>query len=400
METASPLQPETILYVSFSKRGQYYANDASARYRCIYQAMKNSAAGIQSDIIHISEIKKLDLTNYSRIIFHRPRISIKLRALIKKIHKQNIIAEADFDDLLFRPDLAYSSPMVLSNKESLTSAKKNAQRSKAALLLFGHCHMSTTELINAAKDIHPQCRYTFTPNQIPSFEKPVQNHSIKKRFNNKTIRYFPGTAHHASNLKIIESTLVKWLKKNTDAKLHIIGDIEISSALNNLEQVLLSNSLPYTELNQYIDSSWVTIAPLLNNPFNTCKSALKFWESAALGVPVVASPNPDFERYYCDGLELFSNQDEFELALNTLSDEQKYYKASLSALEAAENAYFTCPINAIKKITNNTSISSLNKLETRPETHHRYKKQYQKFKKLIRSPKQFFKDSILNTFRN
>ncbi|MDP2504139.1 MULTISPECIES: glycosyltransferase [unclassified Oceanobacter] len=393
-------QKETILYVSFSKRGQYYANDASARYRCIYQAMKNSANGIKSDIIHMSEIKKISLKNYSKIIFHRPRISRKLIKVIKNIYNLGITAEADFDDLLFRPDLAYSSPMVLCNKESLASAKKNARRSKAALLLFHRCHMSTTELIKAAKEIHPQCLYYFTPNQIPSFEKPVQNNSIKDRFNNKIIRYFPGTANHTSNFKVIESALENWIKKNSDTKLHIIGDIGIPPTLENLDRVSTTKKLPYNELSQYIDSSWITIAPLLKNPFNNCKSALKFWESAALGVPVVASQNPDFDRYFCDGLKLFNSQDEFELALKTLSNKKQYHQASLSALQASENAYFYCPDDIVKKFDSDTSIRSFNKLNTRKENHHRYKKQQKKFKKLIRSPKQFFKDSTLNPFRS
>ncbi|MDO6806654.1 hypothetical protein Q4595_29615, partial [Wenyingzhuangia sp. 1_MG-2023] len=66
----------------------------------------------------------------------------------------------------------------------------------------------------------------------------------------------------------------------------------------------------------------------------------------------------------------------------------------------SENAYFYCPDDIVKKFDSDTSIRSFNKLNTRKENHHRYKKQQKKFKKLIRSPKQFFKDSTLNPFRS
>lgn len=69
----------------------------------------------------------------------------------------------------------------------------------------------------------------------------------------------------------------------------------------------------------------IGIVPLARNAFNDSKSWLKGLELAAVGVPVIASPTPDYLRLYSlGGCLLARNPDEWRDHLGKLLDNQSY----------------------------------------------------------------------------
>lgn len=381
------------LFISCSKRGKYYANDASARYRCIYQCMKTRSEGNHADIIHMMDALKIPLKNYTQVIIHRPRNSLQLSRFLRKAKKLNITVSADYDDLLFRPDLAHESPTVLSGKESLKSAQKQAGSALKALRKFSSCRMSTLPLIEMAETVHPNCSYDLVHNMVPDSELPKNIIPAEERFKNKVIRYFPGTSHHVANFKVIETVLSEWLADHPEVKLEIVGDIEVNKDAFPEDQLLTHPFVPYTELSSLIATSWITIAPLEANQFNNCKSGLKFWESAAYGVPVIATPNEDFKRFSECGLQLANSKSSWKLILDLLNKPSYYLDSSKKCKENTFLAFFPNSPTTWQIIK---CYPTFNKVECNQITVTHTK--LRKFKKLLRSPHSYFSDAIKNRF--
>lgn len=382
-------KPSATLFISCSKRGVYYANDASARYRCIYQCMKTRSEGKHADIIHMMDALKISLSNYDQVIIHRPRNSLRLSRFLRKAKKLNIQVSADYDDLLFRPDLAHESPTVLSGKESFHSARKQAESALKALCKFSSCRMSTAPLIEMARSVHPNCSYHLVYNMVPDDELPKEIISSEKRFKNKVIRYFPGTSHHSANFQIVEKVLAEWLSEHPETKLEVIGEIEINHDIFPKNQFQTRPFLPYNELSKLISTSWITIAPLEDNNFNNCKSGLKFWESAAYGVPVVATPNEDLKRFSGAGLRLSKSPENWKESLSYFLEYSHYYIGSYTCTAQMKHAYFP---SQIEVWDTSEKIKSLNVVMVRAEA--AQSKIRRKFRKLRRSPIMFIKDAI------
>lgn len=437
------------LYISHSKRGGiHYYLDASARYRCIFPCEYNEE-GHTKHCIHFNQIDHIDLSNYQTVIFHRPSISLKLKKTLKNLKRLNIKAVVDFDDLLFAPQYALQNPTYLSGNMSGSYAKRAINKYYKALMLFEFVQTSTEPLTEHVKAIHPNCSVETHYNMIPNRWTELAPHiPANERFNNKIIRYFPGTSHHTTNFKSAIRTLKLILNTNKDIKLEIIGDLHIPE---NTFPKIQFNQLPYVlyeELPKLIANSWITISPLEDNEFNRCKSALKFWESACFGVPVISNKNPDMQRLECSALLLSNNHEDWLSYINQLKNLDNYIKISEIAYKNAEqciyldekniktdnstinlimsakfgptwpsikynpthNKYKSC-LETLEKITNKNNLIELNETEIDKLIKEEKKqrddlllqttntKRFNKLKKLKNNPILFFTDMVKNLKR-
>ena len=342
-----------VLYVSHSKRGAFYYNDASARYRCVFPAEEHIASGEQAHAIHFSQINKVTLSNYKKIIFHRPQFSLKLWLIVKLAKKKNIELWVDFDDLLFCPELSDSSAAVQSGKMPVSLAKKHAKRYLKALKLFSNYQVSTDELadklanqlalenigikkINSEK---PNIKISY--NKVP--ERWVRQAEIipaEERLEKKIIRYLPGTSHHKHDFAHVEAFLAELLHKNPSYHLNIIGDLEFDYESFPKGQISTTPFQPYEQLPSLINDSWIIIAPLVDNVFNRCKSGLKFWEGGVFGIPVISSPLRDVERFENKGLCISDDLEEWKQYVLLLENSSKYEEASKQAKNASAKSVF------------------------------------------------------------
>lgn len=329
------------LYISHSKRGStLYYLDASARYRCIFPCDQKEDGHLKH-CIHIDQITLIDLTQYQTIIFHRPSMSWKLKALLIKLKRLNIKAVVDFDDLLFVPQYALQNPTYLSGNMSASYAKSATKNYLKALKLFDFVQTSTEPLTAQVKAIHPDCSIETRYNKLPqSWVELTPQIPAEERFKNKVIRYFPGTSHHTTNLKPAIETLKLILNTNKDIKLEIIGDIHIPEETFPKSQFKKLPYVTYEELPKSIANSWITISPLEVNEFSQCKSALKFWESACFGVPVISNKIPDMQRLECSALLLSDNHEDWLTYINQLKNLDNYIKVSESAYKKSTDCIY------------------------------------------------------------
>ncbi len=331
----------SVLFVSHSKRGAFYYNDASARYRCVFPAEHLNEVGTLCHVVHFTQLNKVPLQSYSHIIFHRPQFSLKLKYYMGKIKRLNISAIADFDDLLFEPQLAVHSPAVLSGYMSLNLAKKHARSYKKALQLFTNAWVSTELLAKQLKISQPNIIVTIYHNKVPTRWTELQpTISAHNRVQNKIIRYMPGTSHHSHDFEKIEATLATLLTKNPDICLDVVGDLTFNIENFPKGQVSRQKHLPFEQLPEVIASSWLTLAPLQNNAFNECKSGLKFWESGLYGVPVISSPLKDISRFNNSGLHVSDNLELWLIFIEKMKNPINYQQACESAQSSAKSAVF------------------------------------------------------------
>ena len=330
-----------VLFVSSSKRHTSFYYDPSARYRCVFPAEHLKTLGIDASVVHFSQLEEIDVKRYPYIIFHRPRDHANLRKFLKKAEHDGVTCIADFDDLLFAPDLAHESPAVRSGGMSRSEASRQAKKYRAALRLFRTCWLSTDELRLKAKLAAPDtCCYTVY-NRMPARWAALHTEAdVEKRLADKVIRYLPGTSHHIHDLSEIRNTLCEILNRFPDVRIEIIGDLKVSQL--GIVNGRLSHQayMDYEKLPAHIADSWLTLAPLASNDFNRCKSALKFWESGIAVVPVLFSPLPDAERFDNAGLTICRSHDDWLERIGQLRSPEIYRDAVKQARQDAENSLF------------------------------------------------------------
>jgi hypothetical protein len=340
-----------VLYVSHSKRGLFYYNDASARYRCVFPAEELIANDEPAHAIHFSQISKIKLGDYKKIIFHRPQYSFKLLLIVKFAQKKGIELWVDFDDLLFCPELSDTSAAVQSGKMSAALAKKHAKQYLKALMLFSNYQVSTDELSHQLKlhinsklnrEYQKSCNIKVSYNKVPErWVKQAEVVSATVRLEKKIIRYLPGTSHHKHDFAHVEKFLAELLHENPDYHLNIIGDLDFNITLFPSAQISQTPFQPFEQLPSLINNSWIIIAPLVDNVFNRCKSGLKFWESGVFGIPVISSPLRDIGRFNNGGLCVSDNSADWKIFIEKLESLDNYSTASLQAQTTAKEVVFT-----------------------------------------------------------
>ncbi|MCF1458024.1 MAG: hypothetical protein LPH21_10880, partial [Shewanella sp.] len=330
-----------VLYVSFSKRGIDCYADASVRYRCIYPAEYLTAMGVESSVIHISQAQNLDLTDYSHLICHRPLYGRALMRLVNRASSDGLNLSADIDDYLFSPNIQSSSPAMLSGKSSEKAVLKSAKSYLAALSLFEHIVCSTEELAIRTEQVFPNKRVSTCFNKLPSRAIPsYASIECDSRFESKIIRYLPGTSHHQHDYELIKPWIESMLAKHPSLHFQVVGDIIPGQLKCRDGQQSSHPPVPFEQLPEITANSWITIAPLVNNHFNACKSGLKAWESGLLHVPVISSFLPDMIRFNCRGLCLSNSYSEWTDFLERMLRFEEYQQASNEIYKASSNSIF------------------------------------------------------------
>ncbi len=333
---------QRILFISFSKRGSHFYNDASARYRCFFPAEHLNELNIPTDVIHASKLNAISPQNYQLIIFHRPQYSYQLKHFLRKLNTLHIKAVVDFDDLLFTPSLSQHSAAVQSGYMSLSVAKKQAKAYQKALMLFDFCWVSTDTLASQVTRIKKSIHVSVCPNKLPlRWAKLADTIPASERLKNKVIRYMPGTSHHKHDFHKIEQCLIELLAEDKTLQLEIIGPLAFDIKAFPQAQVSQQPFVTFEQLPDIISSSWLTLAPLDNNLFNQCKSGLKFWESGLFAVPVICSPLADLTRYKNKGLCLSDDIGLWRSFINEMKKPNAYNTASKAAQRSAQQALFS-----------------------------------------------------------
>ena len=361
------IQHNSLLRVSFvsTTRQSNVGLDPSIIYRCINPARYIHSNIKQSKCNVISSTRLLD--NYQKyvetgsgeeliddfflsdvVVFHRPSFSSELIQIVSRLKDSGCKVFADYDDLVFNiAEYRNSSAGQQIDSASKDIAVLNAfSLNQSALSLFDEFIVSTTVLKNELRKtlkntFNKSCEIHVIPNTPSSYWISYADILFDQSCRDKTrvintsrIGYFGGTASHSKDFQLVHQWIHDFLVSDPENQF-----IYCKVAFNQLFPAHLSHQIKsfapvtYNKLPAIYNLSWLNIAPLSSSSFNQCKSGLKYFESALLGLPVCATHIPDIHHRFEDYPLLFS-LDSYDSILHAQDESKSLYSDFNQYLEA------------------------------------------------------------------
>lgn len=264
-----------------------------------YRLFRNISASVRYRAYHINQFSPLNdvrisyldeseqLHGSDRVIFIRPKISNNFLMQYERVKHLGCEVIADFDDLIFCPEIAAQKPACINGISSVKSVVARSEEYLQALKMFDQITVSTRTLSEQVKIVHPNAIVDVSRNYLALFGKAFVELPLECDGRSE-IHYFSGTNSHQDDLELISSVLEKWLLRDPNRQLVLRGSIRIPDKLKPLN-VRVEPACHYLAMGENLQQAIACIAPLRDTAFNRCKSAIKFLESAQYGMPVVAS---------------------------------------------------------------------------------------------------------------
>lgn len=283
-------------FVACNRNAARFREDSSFIYRCENLAAALEGAGHRTTLLHLQALPLLH--RFDVVIFHRPRWSLRLAAMIGLLRRRGTLLVADVDDLIFDERFAAVSPGVLNALVPLKETRKNFQASFRALSLFDRITVSTPPLADHVHSCFPHASVKIIPNAIHFSWRRRNKEEGEWTFphGRPIITYFPGTRSHDRDFAVVAGVLSQFLGRHEDVRLHVTGPLQFQLTARSW-QVVRREKVPYDDFHHYFQEGWVNIAPLEATPFNRCKSALKVMEAGYWHIPTICSPIPDAARF-------------------------------------------------------------------------------------------------------
>jgi glycosyltransferase involved in cell wall biosynthesis len=311
----------SILFVSNTSQIERPFKDPSTRYRCFTPALALARRGHNTVVTSQQDFER-DLGKYQGFdyfVFHRPMMNEKLGEFLFSMKRSERII-ADFDDYIFEVKDAWLTPAYRFRGESITNTARYLSRNAAAMRYFDRFTLSTAPLADAVRRI-------FNPGQVevfsnaldPGFSGSAQLIRERTRGARRAYRfgYFAGTATHDQDLADIAPALAKAIEAHPESRMLVLGPAKIPHELLRLGVRVEHRSavVPFHRLPAMMAQVETVVAPLERNAFTECKSGLKFFEAAAVGCSVVATPIGDIDRFDSSLLRKCETPDEWVDAL-------------------------------------------------------------------------------------
>ncbi|ASJ71679.1 glycosyltransferase family protein [Granulosicoccus antarcticus] len=309
-----------VLFITHARLDRHAYGDGSTRYRCFNHAEVLQDNNHQAEVQSLTNLRASDLGRYDIVSCLRPIYCQKLQQVSDFCRAQGIHLIADFDDLLFDPTMAERSPKVLNSQASVAHVQNQFRKHARSLPLFDELTVSTPALASAARKQCAHTRITVLRNGLSAYWLQHAEQARGTLTGGVRLSYLPGNRSHDRDLRFIAPTLGRFLKAHPQAILSLVGKVGLRGTALPREQLHLTPWVDYYSLPELIAQSRVTLAPLLDTPFNFAKSHIKFIESAALGVPALCSPTSDLLEHDIDGLTIIKYESDWEHALNCTVD--------------------------------------------------------------------------------
>lgn len=313
-----------VAFVACNKNARRFRKDPSYIYRCENLACGLEDLGCRVDLVHLSR-----LAFHSRpdvAVFHRPTDSWLFRALLRTMRLRGTKVLADVDDLIFDPGLAAYSPGVANERVSHAETVRMFRSNRAALECFDAFTVSTGALADALGGLFPEARVKFIPNAVHHHWRASPLSAIEPALREPRLTYFPGTRSHDRDFALIAEEVGALLAKYPVLKLEITGFLDLALKVRP-EQLIRHERLPFAQYVDRVRDGWINLSPLVDSPFNRCKSALKVIEAGFWDIPTICSPTPDAERFVDRGALVARAPGEvFDIVENLLDDGASYLK--------------------------------------------------------------------------
>ena len=307
------------------------------RYRVNHQVEQLLASGLHTDRIDDGNLTLDKLKYYRGFVFYRCPISPNIEEFIKAAKAENKTVFYDIDDLVI--DTKYTDKidfLKTLSKEEKQLYDDGVNRMQKTLKMCDYAITTTDvlakELKNYVKDVYIN-RNVASERMVELSEEALKT---KENHDDIIIGYLSGSISHNPDVEMIKPILIKILKKYSNVKLKLVGEIDLPKELEPLrDHIIIEPFVDWEKLPNIIASLDINLAPLEKSIFNEAKSENKWMEAAHVKTVTLASNIGAFKQIIKDDYDgvLFDNEKDFEKKLIKLIENKKYRNT------IAENAY-------------------------------------------------------------
>lgn len=268
-------------------------SNASTRYRALWLAESLNKAGYQTTVIHSStpvDVAERFISKCSAVVFQRCFESQgNVAAFYGSAKRHGLYCIGEMDDLIL-PDQIAIVGSVKGGEWDTKEAKFVAQSYDEFMQKMDGFVVSTPALSRVFKRRYKKSTVIYR-NKLPNryIREP------ERSFDKLKMLYASGTRSHKADFATIEDVLYRLLVERPDVRLTLLGAVQSSERLLALPNVRSLPLLQYDAMMNELINHNVLLVPLEDTPFNECKSSVKFVESGAVSVPVIASKVSEFD---------------------------------------------------------------------------------------------------------
>lgn len=309
-----------FLFVTTARLDRVPSGDHSTRYRAFHMAEALRSRGHGADVAMLRELPRDAARGYDVVSVIRPRKSPILDAFLRHAHRAGARLVADVDDLVVDPDLAGCSPLVVNGFATEKRVRGYFTSHRDALAPFDAVTVSTPPLLDAVRRVAPALEVRIVRNGLSRAwlaartPAPAQDEDVFR------LVYLAGTRSHDADLAGVVDALAAFVAADPRRRrLRLVGDVACDDSRFPAGRLERAAAVDYFALPALVGDCHASIAPLVPNAFNAAKSRIKFIESAALGLPHVASPIADLADHAVDGLHVATDPARWLDALDALA---------------------------------------------------------------------------------
>ena len=280
--------------------------DAPGRYRCIHAVQQLRAVGVLANARHIDDPQvEVGLEAYGLIVLVRVAWSPTVARIVQIARTNGAGLLFDVDDLVFEPGPEHQLPFF----SSLAARTQREYRTLFPRLhrTFDACAgvIASTPTIAARAEALGKPAWVHRNLLPPSYERTGRWMMRVRAWRPPppTIVFLSGSNTHDPDLLSVAEPLARLLTDDAAVRLIVGGFATLPAPLTRFPDRV--QRIPYLDWRVYpwlFARARLAIAPSAAlNDFTHAKSALKFFEAGAFGVPLVASPTAEFATAIADG---------------------------------------------------------------------------------------------------
>ena len=288
----------------------YLDTGASTRYRVWHHLEQAQIAGLTADAVLLHDSRRLyDLSRTDLIYIHRLPLAALTLPLVVAARLRRIPLVFDTDDLVWdEREREYNFLDRHHNLATIAQWLRTVRATRRLMRCATALVLSTPYLAKLASvDV---LRPTFvSPNVLSREQVALSQRAFEERRHRSPstpiIGYFCGHAHvHDEDLASVGAVLRAAMEAYPGARLRFYGDLSLPPELMEpsiRERIELLPVVDWRDLPRHIAAVDINIAPLVDNPQRRGKSAVKYLEAAAVGVPTVAVRLEPYQDVITDG---------------------------------------------------------------------------------------------------
>ena len=299
---------------------------ACTRYRGynIMEALR--LQGIEADHLDDRRIPEQleELLLYDLVVLVRRRMSPEINRLLEFAGEFSIPVICDLDDYIFDDEVIPCSDYL---REMPPEQAREMIQDFRELVLRADYYTGATEFLKERATALGKVSYRI-PNGLNQVQLELSRTALQEAWHSRDreqlrIGYFSGTLTHQADFRMIAPVLVRLLGEFPGLTLTVAGEFdltqlpELSQFAHRVEKRPL---VDWRRLPSEIAHVDINLIPLVISPFTEGKSDLKYYESAIVEVPSVASPTVVYQSCIESGSNGFlaRTSDEWYAALRNL----------------------------------------------------------------------------------